>query len=576
MTPGDIVMMLNEMGGMRVQATSPSLGAASVRIQGMRGRYTRFLSDGLPLFGAQVGGLGLLQIPPTDLSQVEVIKGVASSLYGAGAMGGVVNLVARRPTTAFSQDYLLNRSSRGATDAVAYLGGPIAGQWGATLLAGGHWQEENDIDNDGWADLAGYSRAEARPRVFWDNHAGRSLFLTGGISTEARHGGTVEGAVLAPLGAPYRELLDTDRYDGGGVAQILLANGTLVAARASVAQQDHDHAFGAVREQDRHTSWFSEVSARRVLGRHMLVGGAAIEHDGFEALELPQFSYSFTTPGMFLQDDVTLASWLTMSASARYDHHSEYGSFLSPRVAALFRGGRWSARVSAGTGFSPATPLTEETEAAGLTGLAIRGPLDAEQARSGSIDVTRAVGSLSVTVTAFASSVRHPLWVNRESAYTLENLPESTTNTGSEILATWRRSSLSVTGTYAYVRSRELDGAAFADVPLTPRHSFGLVGVWEREGAGRAGLEFYYTGQQRLEANPYRDTSEPYAVMGVLLERVFGPIRIFVNGENLTNVRQSSFDPLVRPTVGADGRWAVDSWSPLDGRNVNGGIRLRF
>src|SRR5207342_2254745 len=42
MTPGDIVMMLNEMGGLRVQATSPSLGAASVRVQGMRGRYTRF------------------------------------------------------------------------------------------------------------------------------------------------------------------------------------------------------------------------------------------------------------------------------------------------------------------------------------------------------------------------------------------------------------------------------------------------------------------------------------------------------------------------------------------------------
>jgi hypothetical protein len=41
----------------------------------MRGRYTRFLSDGLPLFGADVGGLGLLQIPPTDLGQVEVIKG---------------------------------------------------------------------------------------------------------------------------------------------------------------------------------------------------------------------------------------------------------------------------------------------------------------------------------------------------------------------------------------------------------------------------------------------------------------------------------------------------------------------
>src|SRR5207247_910499 len=81
MTPGDIVMMLNEMGGLRAQATSPSLGAASVRIQGMRGRYTRFLSDGLPLFGEQAGGLGLLQIPPVDLGRVVGSKGGAPSLY---------------------------------------------------------------------------------------------------------------------------------------------------------------------------------------------------------------------------------------------------------------------------------------------------------------------------------------------------------------------------------------------------------------------------------------------------------------------------------------------------------------
>jgi iron complex outermembrane receptor protein len=97
MTPGDIVMMLNEMGGLRVQTTSPSLGAASVRIQGMRGRYTRFLADGLPLFGQEGGGLGLLQIPPVDLDQVEVIKGVSSALYGAGSMAGVVNLISRSP-----------------------------------------------------------------------------------------------------------------------------------------------------------------------------------------------------------------------------------------------------------------------------------------------------------------------------------------------------------------------------------------------------------------------------------------------------------------------------------------------
>src|SRR5258708_3061108 len=121
MTPGDIVMMLNEMGGLRVQTPSPSLGAASVRIQGMRGRYTRFLADGLPLFGQQGGGLGLLQIPPVDLGQVEVIKGVSSALYGAGAMAGVVNLISRRPGPEPVHAVLFNRSPRASTDTSLFL-----------------------------------------------------------------------------------------------------------------------------------------------------------------------------------------------------------------------------------------------------------------------------------------------------------------------------------------------------------------------------------------------------------------------------------------------------------------------
>ncbi|HYE26018.1 MAG TPA: TonB-dependent receptor plug domain-containing protein, partial [Clostridia bacterium] len=164
MTPGDIVMMLNEMGGMRVQTTSPSLGAASVRIQGMRGRYTRFLSDGLPLFGQQVGGLGLLQIPPSDLAQVEVIKGTASAMYGAGAMGGVVNLISRRPVEQPAGELLVNQSTRGATDGVFFGSTRLNKAWGATLLAGGHFQRKQDVDEDGWADLSGYSRGVLRPR----------------------------------------------------------------------------------------------------------------------------------------------------------------------------------------------------------------------------------------------------------------------------------------------------------------------------------------------------------------------------------------------------------------------------
>ena len=188
MTPGDIVMMLNEMGGLRVQATSPSIGAASVRVQGMKGRYTRFLSDGLPLYGQQVGGLGLLQIPPMDLGQVEVIKGTASALYGAGAMGGVVNLLSRRPGAAVATDALVNLSSLGGVDGVGFVAGPLGEHWSASLLGSGHYQSPNDRDDDDWADVAGFTRGVVRPRLFWDGGNGRSGFVTAGASLEDRAG----------------------------------------------------------------------------------------------------------------------------------------------------------------------------------------------------------------------------------------------------------------------------------------------------------------------------------------------------------------------------------------------------
>ncbi|CAN5817348.1 hypothetical protein BH18ACI5_BH18ACI5_02550 [soil metagenome] len=576
MTPGDIVMMLNEMGGMRVQATSPSLGAASVRIQGMRGRYTRFLSDGLPLFGEQVGALGLLQIPPMDLGQVEVIKGVASSLYGAGAMGGVVNLISRRPGKEPLREILINRSTRGGTDGVAFLASPLSKQWSTTVLASGHWQERTDVDDDTWADLPGYARGVFRPRLFWDGGNGSTFFATAGLTVEDRQGGSLSGTTLPAAGVAYPEALETIRMDAGTVGQRLFRGRYVVTARAAFAQQRHEHKFGEILERDRHNTAFGEIAVRGRIGRQTWVAGAAIEHDGYEPIDLPGFEHTFTVPGVFVQDDLEISRWLSISASGRLDHHSEYGTFFSPRLAALLRSGGWNGRVSVGTGFFGPSALTEETEAAGLTRLVIPRALRAEEGRSASIDVTRTHGPASVTVTLFGSRVDHPIDVDRSEGLVLTNLPDASTNVGVELIGTLRHAPFSLTTSYTFVRSRELEAGARINASLTPRHSAGIVGMWEREDVGRVGVEWYYTGVQRLEENPFRDQSESYVIVGLLAERQFGPLRLFVNGENLTGVRQTRWDPLIRPERAADGRWTVDAWAPLEGRNVNGGIRLRF
>jgi outer membrane receptor for ferrienterochelin and colicins len=65
-------------------------------------------------------------------------------------------------------------------------------------------------------------------------------------------------------------------------------------------------------------------------------------------------------------------------------------------------------------------------------------------------------------------------------------------------------------------------------------------------------------------------------VFGALVERTPGRYRLFVNAGNLADVRQTRRDPLLRPTRAVDGRWTVDAWAPLDGRNVNGGVRIGF
>ncbi len=576
MTPGDIVMMLNEMGGLRVQATSPSIGAASVRVQGMQGRYTRFLSDGLPLFGQQVGGLGLLQIPPMDLGQVEVIKGTASALYGAGAMGGVVNLLSRRPGPEPVREFLLNRSTLGATDGVMFLSSPLGGGWSASLLGGGHGQTRQDVDDDGWADVANYARGILRPRLFWDDGTGRSAFLTAGVTLENREGGTMDGAAVPGTTEGYREALDTRRVDVGATAQTLWKGRYVVTARGALAWQRHTHVFGATRERDAHDTTFAELAVRGASGRHTWVAGAAYERDHYTPRDVPRFAYTYDVPGLFLQDDVDLAPWLSVSASGRVDRHSRYGTFVSPRLAALVRAAGWTSRLAVGQGFFAATPLTEETEAAGLTRLTIARPLRAERGRSASLDLTRAVGPGTWTLTAFASRVADPIAVERDGRYVLFNRDEASTNVGIEALATVRGGPFVATSTYTYVQSRETGDGGTRDAELTPRHSAGLVGMWEPEGVGRVGIEVYYTGRQRLEVNPYRERSAPYVIVGLLAERRVGAVRVFLNAENLTDVRQTRYDRLLRTRPGADGRWTVDAWAPLDGRVLNGGVRVDF
>ncbi len=576
MTPGSVAMLLGETTGLRVQTTAPSLGAANVRIQGLRGHYSQLLADGLPLYGAQGDSFSLLQVPPLDLGQVEVIKGAASALYGPSALGGVVNLVSRRPRGS-EQELLLNATTLGGRDATGWVA--RAGHWSWSALGGYHGQSRKDLDADGWTDVAGFDRGVLRPRLSLDNDRGTSLLATAGVIAEDRQGGTLPGA-RAPDGQPFVESLGTRHADAGIVAK-WLASGRLVSLRGSIVHSGQDRQFGTVRERGAHLTWFGEASLSGTSGRHTWVAGAAFQQDRYDAQELPQFDYAFSSPAVFAQDEIAFGPRISLAASARVDAHSEYGALFSPRLSLLGRPTPgWTLRLSAGTGSFAPTPFNEETDETGLTRLRPLSGLEAERARGASFDASFHKGAFDLSGTLFGSGVRHPTQLETvgPTSVALVNAPEPTRTWGTELIARYRQSGVSAMLTHAWTRSTEWDIEAGArrEVPLTPRHAASFNVNVEGERWGRFGIEVYYTGQQQLDEDPYLASGRRYVLVGALGERRFGKLRVFLNAEDLFDVRQTRWEPLVLPARRPDGRWTVDAWAPLDGRVINGGIRLIF
>lgn len=580
MRPGNIAMLLSETGGLRVQTTSPGLGAANIRVQGMRGRYTQLLADGLPIYGGQASSIGLLQIPPTDLGQVEVIKGAASALYGPSALGGVINLVSRRPGSEAEGELLLNLTTRNGQDVTAYAASPGGSGWSYSIVAGANRQSRQDLDDDGWVDMPGYDRWTLRPRLFWEGAEGGSAFFTLGVMDEQRQGGTLPGATT-PAGTRFVEAQDSRRYDGGLVVRTPIEGFGALNLRASAMRQKHGHLFGDVVENDRHDTYFAEASLSGGGDRTSWVGGLAVQTDAYRSRTFADFDYTYTVPAIFLQAEHDLGEDLTLAGSARWDAHDEYGSYFSPRVSVLYRPGPWTFRASLGRGFYAPTPFVEEIEATGLSRLEPLGKLKAETAKSASLEGGYAAGPIEANLTLFASDISNAIQLQTlepQGRVRLVNAGGDTRTRGAEALLRYRWNDLTITGSYVYVDATEPDprGPGRRTIPLTPRHTAGVVAMWEQHGKGRIGVEAYYTGRQELEDNPYRREGRPYLEVGLLGEFFFGKTSVFLNLENLLNVRQTKYDPMMLPRRAPDGRWTTDAWAPTDGFVANAGVRVRF
>ena len=577
MSPSGVTMLLNETPGLRVQAASPSLGTGGVRILGLPGQYTAMLADGLPLYGGASSGLGPLDISPVDLQRVEIIKGAASALYGGQSLGGVINMISKPPSG--RKEVLLNRRTRGVTDAATWLSHRFSPTTGFSLLVSGTVQESQDLDADGWGDQARARRWGVRPRFSVTDSSGRSLFVTAGYGYDDRSGGTL-GNATAPDGLPFPEGLTGQRADIGAMLRIPTSATAHVAMRLAFSTNGRERVFGTGPvEHDRISTGFLELTRSTSNPRAATVLGGTVQLDSYSNELNNGYDHDWLTPGLFITGE-RAAGPFTVSASLRLDLHPEAGTQFTERLAVLVRpSADWSVRLGGGTGYAAPVALTEETEAIGLRAVRPGATLDTERSLGVTVDVNGRLMGAEILLTGYGSSIDDAVQLADSSGWgVLRNGVGATMVGGVEAAVIWRFSGGKFLLTYGYADGSRTDAVTGAreSVPLLPRNRIGGDLMLEKPGVYRAGLEGIWYDVQPLDDDPYRTRSKPYLYLMFLAARQFGALEVVANFENLLDVRQTRYAPLVRPAAGTGGRWTTDVWAPLEGFMANVAVRYRW
>ncbi|HEX2617020.1 MAG TPA: TonB-dependent receptor plug domain-containing protein, partial [Flavobacteriales bacterium] len=250
--PGNIASMIGDISSVQVQQTSGVTGASAVRMQGLDGRYTLLLRDGMPAFGGLSGGFDLLRIPPLDLERVELLKGPSSTFNGGGAIAGAINFVSKAPADSLGGLVLLNRASLGETNVNVFASGPI-GKAGFTLFAGSTGQDAVDVDGDGYSDLATIRTHVLHPEVFFAPWKHAQVRVGGVYQHDGRTGGDM-AALDAPADTARYYLRTTGERSGATVQleQLLDTTDRLIVkgAWSNYTQGDRTNLSAAARAQD--------------------------------------------------------------------------------------------------------------------------------------------------------------------------------------------------------------------------------------------------------------------------------------------------------------------------------------
>ncbi len=606
MNSSNISMILRETPGLQVQLTDPSTANMSFRIQGLNGRYTQLLQDGLPMYGGISSSLSIVQIPPLNLKQVEIIKGSASTLYGGGAIAGLVNLVTKTYEDEGTTIMLNGLSTVGGD--VNILSAGKVGRIGYTAYVSGVTQKAYDVNNDGFAEVPKTNRIHAEPTI-WIPIGSAATLRTGiGFTRDKREGGFQNTAGIPELFSfnYFKTNIETDRFKAIADLDIdTKSDGSIqfrnVLSTTNVTSNDNlNHLL--LNDQ---TQFYTEANSSFSSENSDLTAGLSYSYSKTNSTYRNRQLIQGVTGdifGIFGQHTFRPIERFAMESGLRVEAISGNNPVILPRLNVLAKWGpSLTSRVGFGTGYKHIHSMFGEVsdwiqQSNHTTSYALRlsdnNAIERSVGFTADLDYRTIIGEelgFSVNQLFFYTRINDPFQLqNTESRFfdfdgeyddleptivlVVSNRNGHTQTRGMETNLKWSYHNFKWYQFYTFTDVLEFDLGLDRPVLLTPKHRIGSVIMLEEHDSYRVGFETYITGSQELSLG---EKTDPYVILGLMAEKTWNKLSVFINFENFTDTRMKSKDklwsgPQSHPNLN------TELYAPIDGRVINGGFKLRF
>jgi iron complex outermembrane receptor protein len=592
MDPSKIAHLITHSTGIQVQQTSATSNTANVRIQGLDGRYTQILKDGFPLYGGFSGSLSIMQIPPLDLRQVEYIKGGASTLFGGGAIAGLINLISKEPTNEETLIHL-NGSHIGAFDVNAFVSRKI-GKVGFTLLGQRNAHAVFDADKDGFSDCPKLTKYNLNPKLFFYFTDKTKLSIGGTFTDEKRQGGDVKLMNNEQVDSThfYKEINDVNRtttqlkldHKFSDKHSLTLRNSFNIFSRS--LSINPSQALQEYRFAGKQLSSFSEIAYTLKQKKHLLITGVNFYSDNFreDSLQSPILrNEEFKTIGGFANYNVDMGEKVALEAGFRGDYVFDDKFFALPRVSALFK---WTqkltTRIGGGMGYRNPTIFNQEAELRGYQNILPidKSKVNAEQSYGGNVDIgfKTPIGEkffININQMFFYTYLDKPVIIadtgSSSGIYQFINANGYMQSFGAETFFKFGFYDFVLFVGYTYTNATNHFNGNVSDLTLTPQHSLKGDLLYALPGKWRVGLDYEFKSQQSLSNG---SKSRAFWTFGAVVEYTWKQFTVFGNVENYTNIRQTKYGSLI--AAPNDTPQFTEVWAPLDGIVFNSGLKVRL